>query len=47
MNIGMILLMAFMCVVGFGSTCYIVISMCWILGWKICRKIKHGTPLYE
>ena len=42
--ITVILLIAFMCIVGLGSTFYIVVSMFWILGWKICRKIKNGTP---
>lgn len=47
MNIGMLLLIAFMCIIGLGSTAYIVVSMIWILGWKITRKIKNGTPLYD
>lgn len=47
MNIGMIILIAVMCVVGIGSTVYIVGSMFYVLGWKIWRKIKHGTPLYD
>ena len=32
---------------GLASTFYIVISMFWILGVKIVRRIKHGTPLYD
>ena len=47
MNIGMLILIAFMCIVGLGSTAYIIVSMFWILGQKIVRKIKHGTPLYD
>ena len=47
MNIGMLLLVIFMCVVGLGSTAYIVVSMFLILGQKIMRKIKYGTPLYD
>ncbi len=47
MNFGMLLVMIFMCIVGLGSTFYIVGSMFWVLGWKICRKIKNGTPLYD
>ena len=47
MNIGMILLIAFMCIVGLGSTFYIVGSMFYYLGFKIIRKIKYGTPLYD
>lgn len=47
MNIGMLLLMGVMCVVGIGSTIYIVGSMFYWLVWKIVRKIKNGTPLYD
>ena len=43
----MLLLIIFMCVVGLGSTCYIVVSMFWILGRKIYRKIRYGTPLND
>ena len=34
-------------IIGLASTFYIVISMFWILGVKIVRRIKHGTPLYD
>ncbi len=47
MNIGMWILVVFMCVVGLGSTFYIVGSMFYWLAWKLVRKIKHGTPLYD
>ena len=47
MNIGMWILLIFMCLVGAGSTLYIVISMVLILAQKILRKIKNGTPLYD
>lgn len=47
MNIGMWILMAVMCVIGIGSTAYIVGSMVYFLIWKIFRKIKHGTPLFD
>lgn len=47
MSIGMLILVVFMCTVGLGSTCYIVAAMFWIAGWKICRKVKNGTPLYD
>lgn len=47
MSIGMWILVVFMCVVGLGSTFYIVGSMFWVLGCKIYRKIKYGTPLYD
>jgi len=47
MNIGMILLMAVMCIIGVGSTIYIVGSMFYYLAWKILRKIRYGTPLYD
>ena len=47
MNIGMWIVLAFMCVVGLGSSAYIVGSMIWILAWKVFRKIRFGTPLYD
>lgn len=47
MNIGMLILIIFMSVIGLGSTFYIVGSMFWVLGFKICRKVKYGTPLYD
>lgn len=47
MSISMWILMAVMCIVGIGSTVYIVGSMVYYLAWKIWRKIKNGTPLYD
>ena len=47
MNLGMLIIIVFMCVVGLGSTAYIVTSMFLILGQKIARKIKYGTSLYD
>lgn len=47
MNIGLIIFTIVGSIIGLASTFYIVISMFWILGAKIVRKIKHGTPLYD
>ena len=47
MNIGLIIFAIIGSIIGLASTFYIVISMFWILGVKIVRRIKHGTPLYE
>ena len=47
MNIGLIIFAIVGSIIGLASTFYIVISMFGILGAKIVRKIKHGTPLYD
>lgn len=47
MNIGLILFALVGSIMGFAATIYIIVSMFWILGQKIVRKIKHGTPLYN
>ena len=47
MNIGLVIFAIFGSVIGLASTLYIVISMFWILGVKIVRKIKNGTPLSD
>ena len=47
MNIGLIIFAFVGSIIGLASTFYIVFSMFWILGVKIVRKIKHGTPLYD
>ena len=47
MNIGLIIFAVFGSLVGMLSTLYIVVSLFWILGYKIWRKVKHGTPLYD
>lgn len=47
MNIGLIIFAIFGSLVGLLSTLYIVVSLFWILGYKILRKVKHGTPLYD
>ena len=44
MNIGLIIFAIIGSIIGLASTFYIVISMFWILGVKIVRRIKHGTP---
>lgn len=47
MNIGFFLFALISALVGFASTAYLVVSMLWILGEKIVRKIKYGTSLYD
>ena len=47
MNIGLIIFAIIGSIIGLASTFYIVISMFRILGVKIVRRIKHGTPLYD
>lgn len=41
MNIGLIIFAIIGSIIGLASTFYIVISMFWILGVKIVRRIKH------
>ena len=43
MNIGLIIFAIIGSIIGLAST----FSMFWILGVKIVRRIKHGTPLYD
>ncbi len=47
MNIGLILLIIFECIIGVSATLYIVVSMFAVLFYKIGRKIKYHTPLYD
>lgn len=47
MNIGLIIFAIVGSIIGLASTFYIVISMFWILGAKIVRRIRHGIPLYD
>ena len=47
MNIGLIIFAVFGSLVGMLSTLYIVVSLLWILGYKVCRKVTHGTPLSD
>ena len=47
MNIGMLLIVIFMALVGGGSCIYIVVSMFGILGKKIYRKIRYGASMYD
>ncbi len=47
MNIAIILLIIFEGSIGIISTIYIIISLFGTLGYKIYRKIKHGTPLFN
>lgn len=47
MNIGMILLMIVGAGVAILTTGYLVVSIFAVIGYKIMRKIKYGTSLYN
>ncbi len=47
MNIGMIIVIGLMALLGGGSTIYIVVSFVGILLQKIYRKIRYGASLYD
>ncbi len=47
MNIGMIIVIGLMALLGGGSTIYIVVSFVGILMQKIYRKIRYGASLYD
>ena len=47
MNIGLIIFAIFGSIVGLLSTLYIVVALFVILGYKIYRKAKFHTPLYN
>lgn len=47
MNIGMIIIIGLMALLGGGSTIYIVVSFVGILLQKIYRKIRYGASLYD
>ena len=47
MNIGMLIIIGLMALIGGGSTIYIVVSFVGILCWKIYRKIRFGASLYD
>lgn len=47
MNIGMILLMIVGAGVAIFTTGYLVVSIFAVLGYKIVRKIKHGTSMFN
>lgn len=47
MNIGLMLLIIFECVVGVSATLYIVVAMFVVAIQKIYRKIKYHTPIYD
>lgn len=47
MNIGLIIFAIVGSIIGLAATFYIVVSMFWILGAKIVRRIRHGIPLYD
>lgn len=47
MNIGVILLVFIGGAVGILSTLYLVVSMIWVLIYKIYRKIRYHASLYD
>lgn len=47
MNFFMIIFFLFEVVIGLASTLYLIVSLVAVLGYKIMRKIKDGTPLYN
>lgn len=47
MNIGVILLVFIGGSVGILSTLYLVVSMIWVLIYKIYRKIRYHASLYD
>lgn len=47
MNIGYILVFALEAVSGVVSTLYLFVSLFFVLGQKIYRKVKYGKSLYE
>lgn len=47
MNIFSILIVAVMCLLGFGSSIAIIGYMFAVIAKKIYRKVKYGISLYE
>ncbi len=47
MNIGILLVVILMALLGGGSSIYILVSFLGILGQKIYRKIRYGASLYD
>lgn len=47
MNIGMILLMIVGAGVAIFTTGYLVVSIFAVLGYKIMRKVKYGTSMFN
>lgn len=47
MNIGILILVFFGGAIGALSTLYIVVSLFGTLGYKIYRKVRFGTSLYN
>ena len=47
MNIGLMILIIFECVIGVSATLYIVASMFVVAFQKIYRRVKFHTPLYD
>lgn len=47
MNIGLMILIIIGGVVGVLSTGYMVISLVWVIMYKIYRKIRYNASLYD
>lgn len=47
MNIGLMLLVIIGGIVGVLSTGYMVISLVWVIMYKIYRKIRYNASLYD
>lgn len=47
MNIGTLLIVVLMALLGGGSTIYIVVSFLGILCKKVYRKVRYGASLYD
>ncbi len=47
MNIGILLLVIIGGAAGLLSTLYLVVSMIWVLIYKIYRKIRYHASLYD
>ncbi len=47
MNIGMILLMIFGAGLAITTTGYLVVSIFAVIGYKLIRKVKYGTSMFN
>ncbi|MFQ9932954.1 MAG: hypothetical protein ACLRVQ_00785 [Lachnospiraceae bacterium] len=47
MNIFIIILIVLGCLIAVSSTLYILLTMFWMIGFKIYRKVKYKMSLYD
>lgn len=47
MNIGMILIMVIGATLAIATTGYLVISIFAVIGYKLFRKVKYGTSMFN